>query len=332
MLHNEFANAAIDAAKAGTAVPRRRRSARIAKQTEPGTSQQGPGAPPANQLHSFDALPDYLRDNEFIITGYRHTLPVRDSLKSLFNLHNETGNIWSHFIGEAQSRQAQQRTQWTMVMTQRPPRSEAGTQVHPALLPPCPTTAGFILFVVLTIWMVNSPPTPAILARPHFEQLWQAVSRNLPELKGSVGENLIPRALQDSWQSGVHTLHEWEKGLQERVHGIQETVSESVHTLQESVHSIQVRTRALFASIPSPARQLRRTGATGRCLAEMPHRMKAVLPQRHSLPVSASTGAGPSAVWCQGNSRATASRACSAGARGVGSRGRSAVRSCELPF
>ncbi|KAG1675582.1 hypothetical protein FOA52_014170 [Chlamydomonas sp. UWO 241] len=38
-------------------------------------------------------------DNEYIHRHYRRTLPVRDSICSLFGLHNETGNIYTHLLG-----------------------------------------------------------------------------------------------------------------------------------------------------------------------------------------------------------------------------------------
>ncbi|KAK9837509.1 hypothetical protein WJX81_007514 [Elliptochloris bilobata] len=47
----------------------------------------------------FADLPDYLRDNEYITRYYRADYSVRESLASLFRLHNETGNIWSHLAG-----------------------------------------------------------------------------------------------------------------------------------------------------------------------------------------------------------------------------------------
>lgn len=39
------------------------------------------------------------QDNEYIQRYYRRTLPVADSIKSLFGLHNETGNIYTHLLG-----------------------------------------------------------------------------------------------------------------------------------------------------------------------------------------------------------------------------------------
>jgi adiponectin receptor len=46
-------------------------------------------------LVGFHALPDYLRDNEFILAGYRADWPLKQTLWSMFTLHNETLNIWT---------------------------------------------------------------------------------------------------------------------------------------------------------------------------------------------------------------------------------------------
>ncbi|RNA22337.1 adiponectin receptor [Brachionus plicatilis] len=46
------------------------------------------------------ALPNWLRDNDFLLKGHRPPLPsVRACFKSIFRIHTETGNIWTHFIG-----------------------------------------------------------------------------------------------------------------------------------------------------------------------------------------------------------------------------------------
>ncbi|PQE28196.1 hemolysin-III channel Izh2 protein [Rutstroemia sp. NJR-2017a WRK4] len=69
-------------------------------------------------LMKWDELPDWRRDNEFVVTGYRHeTNSVGRSLRSIFKLHNETRttpffllcacgvantslvNIYSHLLG-----------------------------------------------------------------------------------------------------------------------------------------------------------------------------------------------------------------------------------------
>uniref|UniRef100_A0A914DHQ9 Uncharacterized protein n=1 Tax=Acrobeloides nanus TaxID=290746 RepID=A0A914DHQ9_9BILA len=48
----------------------------------------------------FDMLPEWLRDNEYLKSGHRP--PLENYLacfKSVFKMHSETGNIWSHLIG-----------------------------------------------------------------------------------------------------------------------------------------------------------------------------------------------------------------------------------------
>ena len=50
------------------------------------------------------ALPNWLRDNDFLLKGHRPPLPsIKACFKSIFRIHTETGNIWTHFIGERQS-------------------------------------------------------------------------------------------------------------------------------------------------------------------------------------------------------------------------------------
>lgn len=48
---------------------------------------------------TFDALPAHQRDNRYILRYYRSGYGFKRSLRSLFSLHNETGNIWTHLIG-----------------------------------------------------------------------------------------------------------------------------------------------------------------------------------------------------------------------------------------
>lgn len=50
-------------------------------------------------LVDFHSLPDYLQDNEFILKYYRADWPLKQTLLSIFSIHNETLNIWTHLLG-----------------------------------------------------------------------------------------------------------------------------------------------------------------------------------------------------------------------------------------
>lgn len=51
------------------------------------------------QLVEYHALPGYLRDNEYIVGHYRSEWPLKQILLSIFTIHNETLNVWTHLIG-----------------------------------------------------------------------------------------------------------------------------------------------------------------------------------------------------------------------------------------
>lgn len=55
------------------------------------------------ELHTFERLHQegfaYLADNSYIRSGYRLNYSVHDCFLSLFQLHNETLNVWTHIIG-----------------------------------------------------------------------------------------------------------------------------------------------------------------------------------------------------------------------------------------
>ena len=51
-------------------------------------------------LGTFNDVPDYYKDNEYIKRGYLlYCDSIFKALKSLFRLHNESVNIWSHILG-----------------------------------------------------------------------------------------------------------------------------------------------------------------------------------------------------------------------------------------
>uniref|UniRef100_S4RKM5 Adiponectin receptor 2 n=1 Tax=Petromyzon marinus TaxID=7757 RepID=S4RKM5_PETMA len=49
---------------------------------------------------SHDLLPDWLKDNDYLLHGHRPPMPsFRACFRSIFRIHTETGNIWTHLIG-----------------------------------------------------------------------------------------------------------------------------------------------------------------------------------------------------------------------------------------
>ena len=55
-----------------------------------------------SESKSHKSQPNWLQDNEYLIMGHRSEMPsLKECFKSVFKLHSETGNIWSHFIGKS---------------------------------------------------------------------------------------------------------------------------------------------------------------------------------------------------------------------------------------
>ena len=65
--------------------------------------RRGLGRQAEAKLHEFSNLPEYLADNEYIQAYYRVDYSIKDGVKSLFRVHNETGNIWTHLLGAPNS-------------------------------------------------------------------------------------------------------------------------------------------------------------------------------------------------------------------------------------
>ncbi|GMQ02278.1 hypothetical protein CsSME_00048582 [Camellia sinensis var. sinensis] len=51
------------------------------------------------QLVKYESLPEYLKDNEFILDYYRCGWLLKETLLTVFAWHNETLNIWTHLGG-----------------------------------------------------------------------------------------------------------------------------------------------------------------------------------------------------------------------------------------
>ncbi|XP_065299371.1 progestin and adipoQ receptor family member 3 [Dermacentor albipictus] len=51
------------------------------------------------ELRTYDEAPEFLRQNPFILTGYRCNLALRRCARSAFEWNNETLNIWTHLSG-----------------------------------------------------------------------------------------------------------------------------------------------------------------------------------------------------------------------------------------
>ncbi|CAM8943009.1 unnamed protein product [Rhodiola kirilowii] len=51
------------------------------------------------ELAEYHSLPAFMRDNEYIHRYYRAGWPMKQVLLSIFTIHNETLNVWTHLIG-----------------------------------------------------------------------------------------------------------------------------------------------------------------------------------------------------------------------------------------
>uniref|UniRef100_A0A3Q2Z644 Adiponectin receptor 1a n=1 Tax=Hippocampus comes TaxID=109280 RepID=A0A3Q2Z644_HIPCM len=47
----------------------------------------------------FHVLPEWLKDNDYLLHGHRPPMPsFRACFGSIFRIHTETGNIWTHLL------------------------------------------------------------------------------------------------------------------------------------------------------------------------------------------------------------------------------------------
>ncbi|OWM65852.1 hypothetical protein CDL15_Pgr015277 [Punica granatum] len=78
---------------------RRRRAGGKAKQMIERVDSEEKGKKEGNKferkLVKFKDLPEYMKDNEYILDYYRCEWPLKDAILSLFSWHNETLNVWT---------------------------------------------------------------------------------------------------------------------------------------------------------------------------------------------------------------------------------------------
>ncbi|KAK9696655.1 hypothetical protein K7432_012343 [Basidiobolus ranarum] len=81
---------------------RHRKSKMQAEESIPFVSLDSKDSEVSSFLLNFSELPKWLKDNNYILTGYRSpTFSYRKCAESLLYIHNQTGNIYSHLLGAA---------------------------------------------------------------------------------------------------------------------------------------------------------------------------------------------------------------------------------------
>lgn len=68
------------------------------KKKKKGGSHVQKGRSKRCELMSYWELPEYMKDNEFILNYYRADWPVLEALFSVFRWHNETLNVWTYVM------------------------------------------------------------------------------------------------------------------------------------------------------------------------------------------------------------------------------------------
>ncbi|MGH0190118.1 UNVERIFIED_CONTAM: hypothetical protein FKN15_042312 [Acipenser sinensis] len=66
----------------------------------------------------FHVLPDWLKDNDYLLHGHRPPMPsFRACFRSIFRIHTETVNIWTHLVGKDSWRRgcAECRLRWPVL-------------------------------------------------------------------------------------------------------------------------------------------------------------------------------------------------------------------------
>eukprot|EP00879_Flechtneria_rotunda_P011392 GHRR01011899.1.p1 GENE.GHRR01011899.1~~GHRR01011899.1.p1 ORF type:complete len:423 (+),score=147.84 GHRR01011899.1:118-1386(+) len=170
-------------------------------------------------LESFENLPDYLRDNEYIVGSYRPEQSAWDSIRTIFSLHNETGNVWTHILG------------FFLFL---------GLAFYFFYHPPTPLAVTAEQVETLFHSMQHQ------LESLHVGDNLQALSHSLSD-KVHVLEDKLSHALTGNLHVVGHSLHSLQDNLQTVSHRLQD----NLHSLQDSLHSVEANLQQHAASLGS---------------------------------------------------------------------------------
>ncbi|GFY51055.1 adiponectin receptor protein [Trichonephila inaurata madagascariensis] len=72
----------------------------VQKETDQGEHFIRKGQKETWKVCHFNSLPKWMQDNDYLLRGHRPPLPTfSECFRSMFRIHTETGNIWTHFLG-----------------------------------------------------------------------------------------------------------------------------------------------------------------------------------------------------------------------------------------
>ncbi|KAG2496970.1 hypothetical protein HYH03_004976 [Edaphochlamys debaryana] len=163
----------------------------------------------------FQELPDYLRDNEFIKAHYRVPgQPFKQTFWSLFGIHNETGNVWTHLLGFV----------FFLCLT-----------LYVVKLPPVPLALG--RSQIDQLWESAQHRVHGLSHKLH------ELQEHLPHIPGL---QELQDTLHNRVDSLVHNVDTLVHDVQEEMQHAAKWTSDRVHSLGDSVHHATERLNSLL--------------------------------------------------------------------------------------